>query len=268
MQSNVMQQLIEFFDFIIIGIIIATIFDFFRAYRKYKKVSNSGVVFQDILFFSIVSIIIIFSFVYILDSNIRLFIFIAILLGILIYISIFSKYFLKTYDIILKLFFDIISFIFLPIKLNLQIFLNILNFLKKYIIKCCKLFFYMVSFLCNKFKLNLFSIKKAFFSKRGLLKMKNKSSKNRKGKMRISILIPILFIGYCGYTLFDQQLQINKYNSQISMYEKEIESKNELITYYNDQKNNINSDEYIEEVARESLGLVKPYEKIFIDANK
>ena len=98
--------------------------------------------------------------------------------------------------------------------------------------------------------------------------MKNKSSKNRKGKMRISILIPILFIGYCGYTLFDQQLQINKYNSQISMYEKEIESKNELITYYNDQKNNINSDEYIEEVTRESLGLVKPYEKIFIDANK
>ena len=116
MQSNVMQQLIEFFDFIIIGIIIATIFDFFRAYRKYKKVSNSSVIFQDILFFCIVSIIIIFSFVYILDSNIRLFIFIAILLGILIYISIFSKYFLKTYDIILKLFFDIISFIFLPIS--------------------------------------------------------------------------------------------------------------------------------------------------------
>ena len=98
--------------------------------------------------------------------------------------------------------------------------------------------------------------------------MNVKSNKNRRGKMRISLIIPILFIGYCVYTLFDQQIQINKYNSQISMYEKEIESKNELISYYNEQKNNVNSDEYIEEVARESLGLVKPYEKIFIDANK
>ena len=67
-----------------------------------------------------------------------------------------------------------------------------------------------------------------------------KSNKNKRGKMRISLLIPILFIGYCAYTLFDQQIQINKYNSQISMYEKEIESKNELISYYNEQKNNVN----------------------------
>lgn len=98
--------------------------------------------------------------------------------------------------------------------------------------------------------------------------MNIKSSKNKKGRMRISLLVLVIFIGYCIYTLCDQQIQINKYDSQISMYEKEIEEKNELISYYNEQKNNVNSDEYIEEVARESLGLVKPYEKIFIDANK
>lgn len=268
MHSNVAQQLTEFFDFVIVGIIIALIFDFFRAYRKYKKVSNKSVVVQDIVFFLIVSIIIVFSIVYILDSNIRLFIFIAIFLGILIYISIFSKYFLKIYDIIIKLFFDTISFVFLPIKLNLQIISSTFKIFKKYIKKCCKMFFYMVFFLCSKFNFNLFSRIKVFFNKRGLFKMGVKSSKNRRGKMRISLLIPILFIGYCAYTLFDQQIQLNKYNSQISMYEKEIESKNELISYYNEQKNNVNSDEYIEEVARESLGLVKPYEKIFIDANK
>ena len=32
-------------------------------------------------------------------------------------------------------------------------------------------------------------------------------------------------------------------------------------------KKNINSDEYIEEVAREKLGLVMPYEIIFVDAS-
>ena len=75
--------------------------------------------------------------------------------------------------------------------------------------------------------------------------MSVKSNKNRRGKMKVSILIPVLFIGYCVYILCDQQIQINKYNSQISMYEKEIESKNELISYYTEQKDNINSDEYM-----------------------
>ena len=38
--------------------------------------------------------------------------------------------------------------------------------------------------------------------------------------------------------------------------------------YYKSKKTNIETDEYIEEVAREDLGYVKPYEKIFVDANK
>lgn len=268
MHSNVGQQLFEFFEFVIIGIIIALIFDFFRAYRKYKKVSNKNVIFQDILFFSIVSIIIIFSIIYILDSNIRLYIFMAVIIGILIYISIFSKYFLKIYDVIIKLFFGTISFIFIPLEFIRQIIYQIFKFLRKNIKKCCKKIFYMVFCVCKKLKIDLFSKIKVFFDKRGLMKMSVKSSKKRKGKMRISMLIIIVLVGYCGYTLFNQQIQINKYNSQISMYEKEIESKNELINYYNKQKSNVNSDEYIEEVARESLGLVKPYEKIFIDASK
>jgi cell division protein FtsB len=98
--------------------------------------------------------------------------------------------------------------------------------------------------------------------------MKKKDGRGRSGKLKMSILIPLIFIGYCCYTLFEQQMQINKYDSQIKLYGTEIEEKNELIDYYNNQKDNVDSDEYIEKVARESLGLVKPYEKIFIDANK
>ena len=268
MQNNVVPQLIEFFQFVAIGIVIALIFDFFRAYRKYKKVSNKGIILQDILFFSIVSVIIIFSIIYILDSNIRLYILLAVLVGILSYISILSKFFLKIYSFIISAFFDTISFIFLPIKLNLQIILKIYNFFKKIFKKCCKKFFYVISCLCNKLNKSLFVKLKMFFNRRGLLKMKVKSNKKRKGKMRISLSLVVAFVGYCSYTILNQQIQINKYDSQISMYEKEIESKNELISYYNEQKNNVNSDEYIESVARESLGLVKPYEKIFVDANK
>ena len=73
---------------------------------------------------------------------------------------------------------------------------------------------------------------------------------------------------YFVYTFIEQQVQINKYDSEIEMYTADIENKRELVNYYNNQKGNTKSDEYIENVARESLGYVKPYEKIFIDANK
>ena len=78
----------------------------------------------------------------------------------------------------------------------------------------------------------------------------------------------IAFVVYFAYTFFDQQVKINRYNSQIEMYNQEIEAKQNLVEYYNTQSENITSDEYIESVARERLGLVKPYETIYVDANK
>lgn len=93
-------------------------------------------------------------------------------------------------------------------------------------------------------------------------------NKKRKKKIRAFHVIVFAFVLYFVYTLYDQQIQINKYDSQIEMYTSDIKNKTELKEYYSGQKVNINSDEYIEKIARESLGYVKPYEKIFIDANR
>lgn len=82
------------------------------------------------------------------------------------------------------------------------------------------------------------------------------------------MIVLFAFSIYFVYTFIEQQVQINKYDSEIEMYTADIENKRELVNYYNNQKGNTKSDEYIENVARESLGYVKPYEKIFIDANK
>lgn len=103
--------------------------------------------------------------------------------------------------------------------------------------------------------------------------MKNSSSKNKmnskkRKKFNMFTLVAILFVAYFIYTFFDQQIQINKYNSQIEMYTADINSKKKETEYYKTQKSNINSTEYIESVARNSLGYVKPYEKIFVDTNK
>ncbi len=90
----------------------------------------------------------------------------------------------------------------------------------------------------------------------------------KKKKIRPIFLVLSVFSIYFVYTFIEQQVQINKYDSQIDMYSADINSKKQLVEYYNNQNGNIKSDEYIENVARESLGYVKPYEKIFIDANK
>ncbi len=92
--------------------------------------------------------------------------------------------------------------------------------------------------------------------------------RKRKKSLNIIHVISIIFLVYFGYTFFNQQLKINKYNSQIEMYENEIKSKQNLVEYYNNKNENISTDEYIESVAREKLGLVKPYETVYIDANK
>lgn len=267
MQSNVMPQIIEFFNFVLIGIILALVFDFFRAYRKYKgKSSNISIIFQDILYFFIATIIIVISLVYVLNSSIRAYIFLAIILGIMTYITVLSSYIMKIYCLVISSFLNTVKFIFLPIILQFSLLKNMCNFLIKYIKKCCKKFFYMIFFICKGIRFT--KGKKDCKQKRFFMKKVDKDKRGKGGKLKLSIIVPIIFLGYCIYTLFDQQMQINKYDSQIKFYQNEIDQKNEMVGYYNEQKNNVNSDEYIEKVARESLGLVKPYEKVFVDANK
>ena len=84
---------------------------------------------------------------------------------------------------------------------------------------------------------------------------------NKKKKIRPVMIVLFAFSIYFVYTFIEQQVQINKYDSEIEMYTADIENKRELVNYYNNQKGNTKSDEYIENVARESLGYVKPYEK-------
>ena len=99
-------------------------------------------------------------------------------------------------------------------------------------------------------------------------KVEVKKLKKNVKSTKILIFVLVVFSLYFVYTIYDQQLQINNYNSQIEMYNSEIASKKELTEYYKNQSQNIETVEYIEQVARDKLGYVKPYEKVFIDTNK
>ena len=141
---------------------------------------------QDFIYFFIVTIIIIFSIINVLDSSLRFYIFIAIILGIIIYISVFSSIFLKLYN----KFFATIVFVFdlfiLPLKLNYQVIIKIYNILKKYIKKCCKMFFYVISLVCSKLpKLRLPNIK---IKRRGLINKWVIQKKIKVEKLNLCIL--------------------------------------------------------------------------------
>jgi cell division protein FtsB len=89
----------------------------------------------------------------------------------------------------------------------------------------------------------------------------------KKKKNIVNIFIFVVIV-YFVSTFTSQQITINKYKTQIEMYNQDIYAKESLLNYYLENKDNVNTDEYIENIARKNLGLVKPYEKIFIDVNK
>lgn len=85
-------------------------------------------------------------------------------------------------------------------------------------------------------------------------------------KLLKTILITAIVI-YTGLTVFKQEVAFNKYDNEIEKYERLIEEeqlKNEQLM---STKTKITSREYVEEIAREKLGLVMPNEIVFVDAN-
>ena len=93
-----------------------------------------------------------------------------------------------------------------------------------------------------------------------------------KSKYRKKVNIKrVLLIGLCVYFLsvFSiQQFKINEYKVKEDYYNIAISEINEEKEEYEMLANKSDSTDYIEKVAREKLGLVKPYEKIFIDVNR
>lgn len=144
---SVSNQVYIFLGFVVIGIVIAVIFDFFRCYRKIKKCSELSVLIQDIIYFVLVAVIIMLGIIYILNSSFRFYIFLAIIIGCMIHIGFFSKYMMKIYEVFFMTLKTFFSFILVPLQLNIEIGKKIWSILRKMIKKCCKLFSYMVSYL-------------------------------------------------------------------------------------------------------------------------
>ena len=114
-----------FLIFTINGIVIGILFDIFRILRRSFKTSDIITYIQDILFWILTGLILLYSIFTFSNGEIRLYMFFGVFIGCLIYMLIFSKYFIninvKIILIIKKIVGKIITIILYPIKILIHI---------------------------------------------------------------------------------------------------------------------------------------------------
>lgn len=78
----------------------------------------------------------------------------------------------------------------------------------------------------------------------------------------------IIFIIYISMIFINQQKTIASYNYQKSYYQSKIKDAEKNKETLLSEKSNLNSDEYIEKIAREKLDMYSENERVYIDINK
>lgn len=85
-------------------------------------------------------------------------------------------------------------------------------------------------------------------------------------KRELVIIICILI--FFGVIFIKQQIIINRLNKEYKQYNDQLSKIKMQNEQLNEQFNIMKREDYIEKLARDKLGLVKPGEILFIDRNK
>ena len=91
-----------FLIFTLNGIIIGLLFDFFRILRISFKTPNFITYIEDILFWILTGILILYSIFTFNNGEIRLYIFLGIIIGIVLYILLISSFIIKSNVFVIK----------------------------------------------------------------------------------------------------------------------------------------------------------------------
>lgn len=164
MKNSFCYEIDKFFYYIILGVICGVIFDFFAALRCKKTVKMLTVIIQDIFFYVIITLLTFFVMLHLNSAELRVYIFIAMLLGFVTYRITVSKrvvvLFFNIGNIIRKIVKVFITITIFPIFKIIRCMLKPLLFLKhKFLRKKLKFALTFKSF-CFKIKckvLKLFS---------------------------------------------------------------------------------------------------------------
>ncbi|NLV87935.1 MAG: septum formation initiator family protein [Tissierellia bacterium] len=94
------------------------------------------------------------------------------------------------------------------------------------------------------------------------------AKRRRKKKLKLGRILIILFMLYIGFTLLNQSKLMNELKGKKEKIELEIQTLQVEIDSLNEEIENSDSLQFVEKIARDELGMVKPREIIYIDKNK
>lgn len=94
------------------------------------------------------------------------------------------------------------------------------------------------------------------------------TKRRRRRKLKLGRLFILFIILYIGFILFNQKKLMDELNSKKEKMELEIQTLQAEIDELNEEIENSDSLEFVEKIAREELGMVKPREIMYIDRNK
>ena len=122
----VTNQVYLFFIFIINGILIGLLFDFFRISRKVIATNDFITYLEDTLFWILTGFIILYSIFTFNNGELRLFVFLGILMGVLFYMLFMSSYIIKINIKIINITKKILNILLAPFKVIWHIIQKIL----------------------------------------------------------------------------------------------------------------------------------------------
>lgn len=123
MQSDVF----IFLAFIFNGILVGIFFDCFRILRKSFKTPDFVTYIEDILFGIITGLLLLYSIMKFNNGEIRLFLFLGVFIGLLLYLLLFSNAFIKISVYLISIIKKIVEFIIIiPIKFIVKVFRKII----------------------------------------------------------------------------------------------------------------------------------------------
>lgn len=170
MYANNFEQIYSFLLFMLTGIIISVIFDIFRISRKIFKTPDIITCIEDTLFWITAGLFTVYSIFAFNNGELRLYIFIGIFVGSILYMIFVSKYFIEInifiISIIKKIISKIIDFLFIPIKF---VFFTIKKFLFKPISFICINLRNFMTKMLKKIN-NIKILDKKFYKNKGIFK--------------------------------------------------------------------------------------------------
>lgn len=113
-----------FLVFSMTGVTIGVLFDFFRILRRSIKTSNFITYIEDVLFWILTGLLVLYNIWYFNNGEIRIFMFLGIILGVLIYMSTLSNIIIKIFSKILQ---TLIKILEVPFKAIGAVFAKIMT---------------------------------------------------------------------------------------------------------------------------------------------